>query len=483
MSAPQLRSKQEKATDGDDEHERIDVKAAVKNMQDAGMPLRRIHELLGIEPAKAPEVKEPEHEEEDDDELEEEVSDDFADIEPDVQDLITSGVVPRVYAKSIGEDATVRRDLPSELLKGMKTDLKEGTVKAWLRMELPTITRNVRNIVPLYDLDLSEFAAIRRNIEQVAIDDEYAARMILACLDPQAIKVKELKAEIVEIMEEEEGDEDKMDDLIPTPNVSGYRLIELIRASENPKNGARAELRIQAFEGAKYFKMGMTYAAFDLAVKQMFADWRTLPEDADGRTGRHAKLKLLLKKMPPDAADESNKIWRKILEKEAMGEPQKYTVKSLAAKLSVLVCGNDLAITGNAKTSQGGPPLKPPPKPGRDNKNDGKSRSCGACGSKDHWASEKGPDGKLLCKRPPCASCKKRICPLTSACHKTKPQVCLASWGSNPPPREDVRDWFDASYTEGAYSYALKVAKGHDRVVPHPGAGARAEGRRPLQVG
>ena len=60
MSAPQLRSKQEKATDGDDEHERIDVKAAVKNMQDAGMPLRRIHELLGIEPAKAPEMKERE---------------------------------------------------------------------------------------------------------------------------------------------------------------------------------------------------------------------------------------------------------------------------------------------------------------------------------------------------------------------------------------------------------------------------------------
>ena len=47
MSAPHLRSKQEKATDGDDEHERIDVKAAVKNMQDAGMPLRRIHEPKG----------------------------------------------------------------------------------------------------------------------------------------------------------------------------------------------------------------------------------------------------------------------------------------------------------------------------------------------------------------------------------------------------------------------------------------------------
>ena len=92
----------------------------------------------------------------------------------------------------------MHKDLSSELLKTLKTKLAHGTVQKWIAFALPQLTARCPELRAWLTATQSAFLIARHDSAQLASDDEYFSRQLIACLDTNSVAVDNLTSDLAE---------------------------------------------------------------------------------------------------------------------------------------------------------------------------------------------------------------------------------------------------------------------------------------------
>ena len=372
------------------------------------------------------------HDGDDDDDTSDDDEDDDADDDDDdgdddaPSDASDDEISIRSVKSSVKSNSKARspRDLPTATLTALKNKMVQSEVDTYQEQHIKEFVGKTRELKEAIKMTTKRFIKRRAKDEQLRVEDEWWARMIMATLDNQEVEVQNFRNEIVlENKSKASPDDLDVDD-------SGYMLWQFMHEFANVKVGAQKLVTKAEFSKKVFIKQGMSYPIYKKSVHQMINMYERQPESAKYKTQEYTQL--LLDKMPTSVAAEVHKQRVSIEEREARGKAPKYTFKQLVEHFALHVVGDGVDAIGEQATINGANAYDDKKRRQQDDDKKLINVRCTRCGLKGHKASSKDKNGKKLCKGK-CEDCGSTMCTGTHKQQGGGAPICVGKMRTLPP--------------------------------------------------
>lgn len=326
--------------------------------------------------------------------------------------------------------------LNSAQITANATDLEPGRTGTWHKLAISALAKNTPHWAKLAKTLTTEesFTELYDSDAKFASQDEFNAGMIMAMLNKKSVHVTNFLDTVVQ------RDEARLEaDTLPLIADSAWLLGALALEQAGCGDGIKRMSRIQQFKNKPYFGQVMNIEQYIAVSNELRTDFNLLPESE--RKDEYAVFKALLGKLPPAMEATTKEYSDKILKKETLGQPLKWTYEQLVQLLAIeytAINGTDLTVR-TGKSAATGP------------------KKCTICGEAGHYAGQRDDGGRLVCKAM-CKGCGEKNCPAAMG----DAAKCILTLGKMPPHSQYLNA---AGNTVPTHIYNFLVKKHAERCI------------------